>query len=210
MRKLGLAIVAIAGCATPEAPTVGQQEQAVTAFHVAFVGYEAVATYYIEGAQSIRIDVGESRSSDAPADAFLFYEMALTDPTTGRTVYDYGFGTIPTSDVEITPAAAHVHTSTSVPGFTTQQCVYDSGWMCTEGTSGAIDVSWVQNGFETAFSSGTSRIQSPVITQHDQATFWSVTASATGDIVGRSFTTAYGNLYDTRQQSAAKTFTRNF
>jgi len=211
MRQLGLAIVLVTGC-TSEAPLVEEQQQAVgQGFHVQLAGTAADAAF-IDSTHSFHIQVGESRDTGFPTQTFLFYELdEVFNTVPSRVVSDFGFGAIPPADIEVTPSNGHVHTSTSVPGFTFQRCVYSEGTItCTDGIAGTIDMTWHDNGLSSQFNAGTSSISTQSFMTRFEGTSWSVNATATGDVVGTHIETAYGNISDTRQQQTGITFTRNF
>jgi hypothetical protein len=211
MRKFGLALIAVVGCTAGESPLLGEQQQAAgEGFHVQLAGTAADAAY-VDATHSFHIQVGKSRDTGFPTDTFLFYELdEVFNTVPSRVVSDFGFGAVPPSDIEVTPSNGHVHTSTSVPGFTFQRCVYSEGTTtCSDGIAGTIDMTWHDNGLSSQFNSGTSSIRTQSFMTRFDGTSWSVNATATGDVVGTHIETAYGNLSDTRQQQTGITFTRN-
>ena len=220
MTKLVLPLL-LTACVSTERAAESQREQAASpgGFNEVFRGTEATVNY-ADVATRISIDVFENGSNQFPGETFLFYSFQVADPSSQvcngdfcfymRFITDIGFGHLPASDAQITPGAAHVHTSTSVPGFTTMQCTFDQrdfSNVCTDGIVGAIELAWQRDGASTTFSNGLFRQTTRSFSSQTTGMFWTVSAQARGSLPGgHTFESASGTLNESRGNSVSKSF----
>lgn len=218
-------LLVVGGCATNEATNTnqGEAEQADSAaatFQEVYSGSEATAQL-ADQTTYVHVDVFENRSNQVPGDVFLFYQYSSADLMSyvcngycfyARWITDYGYGSIPATDVNIGASEAHVHTTTSVAGFTTQQCVFDQrdySSTCSGGVAGDIELWWNRDGLSTQFSSGLFRETAAEWTYQTQGTYWTSSAQAHGVLPSHEVTAAYGALNDSRTNTVSKSFTRS-
>lgn len=121
-------------------------------------------------------------------------------------INEYGWGTIPSSDFQVTgnASAAHLHTTTG-PGFVVERCTYNwYAWdfECTDSTaSETFDLSWNQNHQSTWDSNGTNKQTWGGFTYQSQGRYVSSSADATGTAFGVSVSTSNASIQDSRGTS---------
>ena len=130
-----------------------------------------------------------------------------------RYSYDYGWGSIPASDVRITPAVVGVNTTvTSGPTFYATHCDidYNNWWNanCYNVTGGRIDIRWTKHNTYSSFSTGTQQSDYGIYSYKTEGTSWNSAALASGSLLGHSFTNAGGQIGDSRTNTVSMTITR--
>jgi hypothetical protein len=223
-------VVALGACAVdaeaPEDVTTAVTEQAVTqtdVWHSTWNGGSATASFS-SATGSGYLDVYEGQMGQERT-AYLQFSTWSVDPTSQqcftwtdwwgfdysycyftRYTYAYGWGPIPASDAQLTPGNARVSTTLGA-GFGGYQCTIDyTNWIfdCGAPTGGTIDVRWNKNNQYSSFSSGTSQQSYGPYTYKQQGTWRSTSASASGTVLGTSFTESYGYFGDTRGTNVTK------
>ncbi len=150
---------------------------------------------------------------------FLFYEIWGNDPSSEvchteigndgtefticvftRTTYNYGWGLIPTNDIEFTATSAHLATTTG-PGFSTTHCVTvvsNSVTTCSAGASVAFNLLWTANDLSTKSSAGVTETAIGPFKFTSQGAVQGTSAFVSGSALGIGVANAPGWLGDTK------------
>jgi hypothetical protein len=136
---------------------------------------------------SLALSVSDSGDPNDPI-AYLWFE--LDDWAAGTALI--GSGEIPAGDFNGTRLSTN---TVGNPGFQVMSCRFvDSEWVCEPAEGGVIEFTWQKNGYMSSRSHGQSSWTFGTMTMRSNG--WSEwrSASATGTILGSSWTTQDGQI----------------
>jgi len=211
------------GGAEPEASATEQAATTTDVWHGTWNGGSAQVSFW-NGTGGGYLDVFENNAGQN-RNAYLTFSRWSFDPNSlqcwswtdwwGYTYswcyytkysYAYGWGQIPTSDAQLTPGQARVHT-TLPSTFGGYQCTIDyQNWIfeCTSAAGGDVDVAWHKDGVYSTFHSGTDQQEYGPYSFKSQGTYRTTSARASGSLLGTAFDDAYGYFGDTKQTNVSK------
>jgi hypothetical protein len=190
-------VIVLAGC-TEQQPLASQEQAASAAAFIETTSSGAATARLIDATTSITVNLIDNRTGPTQS-LYLYYEYTVADPASQvcnpycyytRYISDYGYGDIPASDGDVTPANARVATTTG-DTFTTVHCVSENaGYRCGPGEPGAtIDLRWERTGLLRTFTSGLYRATTAAFTLQTHGTYWSSYARITGTLLGHDLVT---------------------
>jgi hypothetical protein len=154
---------------------------------------------------------------------FLFFEMWGNDPTSEscqtvidqfgneirictytRRIYDYGWGLIPSNDVQFTSTSVDLQTTTG-PDFSTTRCttvVSNSVTTCAAGPAAVFDLTWTSNDL-SSYSAKEIEQSIGSFKFKNKGEYEATSAYVNGTVNGRSLADAPGRLGDTKGDNIA-------
>lgn len=152
---------------------------------------------------------------------FMFYEIWGYEPTSeyctdttdefGNTItvcrftlfnYDYGWGLIPSSDIEFTATNAHLVTNFSGTRCTTDSAGVTPTTTCASYIEG-FDLTWSLNNVSTNSTSGVNQNAFRSFTFTSEGKVLAISAFVNGYVTGRQLINAPGRLGDTKVKNVA-------
>lgn len=158
---------------------------------------------------------------------FLYYEIWGNDPASEvcnaiidqfgniiticsftRTFYDSGWGTIPSTDVQLVGADTHLLTTTGA-NFTANRCTTDTSGMTPVTTCASVsalhfDLTWTPNGQSSTDTLSRNRQTIGAFTFDSAGGSHAVSAFVKGSVLGHTLVRAPGKLADTEGASVAR------
>ena len=222
MKRSFVLSLSLLACMNAEPPQVGADSRAAntpTVFHSVWRGAGASAYFgdlmvgpiggYVNiwemgmsmglSFEYFAVDPSSQVCFDGPMGSFCYYT---------RYSYDFGGGPISMSDITSNPHSVVLNAAVG-PGtnFSTNHCDVDYttwSWNCTSGASGTVSARWDRTEGFSIFTSGVTRSTFGTMTEITSGSYTTSSAIASGSILGHAFSTANGNMTDTRNTNVTK------
>jgi hypothetical protein len=233
MMLVAVACSGLVACTSETGAEIGQQALAAKSVFQSSMNGGGAYLYSGDMNGGISLDVWESGTGKS-ASANLFYSIQQVDPTSEvcftetfpgkdpgmppieytycyytRYIYESGYGEIPAKDLQVRPGAVRLETTVAPgPVFFSSRCTYDMMSMdppvCTDGSGGALSVTWHKDGVSSMKIAGSQQQQWGPFSMKTGGIFKAASALADGTVLGQSVSGAPGEIRSSAGASVTK------